>query len=584
MKKKCTSFLAMMLFIVMGVNVASYDLAWAETNTADGQIEADKTIENVEEKMDFLYIESSELESPGTQNIAVAWDKDMGNVHELVLVYSDSEGNTYELKESARAEKSVLFAKEFSSSEVSTYKIKGMKYFVNGSEEEQYLDFKDLEIKADFKVVNNQNDSVTEVVDSNVATTSTNADELSEDVEALLETADAEPANDDGKVVVVIDPGHGGSQPGACSNGLIEKNLTLKISKYFRDELREYSGVEVYMTRETDRDVSDGGDDELSKRVEYAEGVNADILISVHINSTGTGKASGAEVWAPNKNYNRYNIHEIGQGVAKDIQTELVKLGLKDRGVQTSYSKNNTQYADGSLADYYAIIRESKEHGFPGIIVEHAFIDNANDAAFLKSEANLKALGIADATGVANYFGLKKASATIPTPDEATPADVDTELKNAGFCYAEFTAPDQEVANMRGFEPGSDVSTYIAKLNAIEAFSNISYTDADGNAITSGMVETGQIITFEMGDKTYTRNVVVAGDVDGDGKIFATDYVRIKNHIMNVGSPLSGVYKCAADVNGDTKIYATDYVITRNHIMETGKITQLLEFKVYQLN
>lgn len=410
MTKQVSKILVAVLLIALTVVAVDFDFSWADTEGSTEQNVVSTAIENVEGKMEFLYIENSEMESPGTQNIAVAWEQNMSDITEFTLVYSDNNNNNYEIKEANRTEKSVLFSKEFSSSETGNYKINGMKYLIEGSDEVQYLEFNDLDIKADFKVINDQSDSVTTVVDNNVATTSTDVDELSDDVEALLETSNVEPASNNGNVVIVIDPGHGGSQPGACSNGLKEKDLTLKIAKYFRDELKEYSGVEVYMTRETDRDVSDGGDDELSKRVEFAAKKNADLLVSVHINASGNGKGKGAEVWAPNKNYN-FKAYEVGQAVAQDIQDELVKLGLANRGVQTSYSKNNTQYPDGSLADYYAIIRESKEKGFSGIIVEHAFIDNASDAAFLKSEENLKKLGVADATGIANYFGLQKIKA-----------------------------------------------------------------------------------------------------------------------------------------------------------------------------
>ena len=62
-------------------------------------------------------------------------------------------------------------------------------------------------------------------------------------------------------------------------------------------------------------------------------------------------------------------------------------------------------YPDGSKADYYSVIRNSKLAGFPGIIVEHAFLSNASDVtAFLSSEEKLKNLGVADAKGIINYF------------------------------------------------------------------------------------------------------------------------------------------------------------------------------------
>jgi uncharacterized protein YjdB len=65
-------------------------------------------------------------------------------------------------------------------------------------------------------------------------------------------------------------------------------------------------------------------------------------------------------------------------------------------------------YPHGSAADAFGVIRASREAGIPGILIEHAFIDNAKDAAFLSSDANLVKLGQADAKGIASYYGLVK--------------------------------------------------------------------------------------------------------------------------------------------------------------------------------
>ena len=97
-----------------------------------------------------------------------------------------------------------------------------------------------------------------------------------------------------------------------------------------------------------------------------------------------------------------------GKNSAQKILDELSKLGLKNRGIKIRSTEYDT-YPDGSLRDWYGIIRRSKLAGFPGIIVEHAFIDNESDAAKNpKEESFLKQCGVADATGIANYFGLSK--------------------------------------------------------------------------------------------------------------------------------------------------------------------------------
>jgi len=77
------------------------------------------------------------------------------------------------------------------------------------------------------------------------------------------------------------------------------------------------------------------------------------------------------------------------------------------------------------------------------------------------------------------------------------------------------------------------------------------------------------------GEIICTYTIVIYGDVNGDGYIFANDYVLIRNHIMSDNGTISGVAKIAADVNRDNNIYANDYVVIRNHIMsDNGIISQ----------
>lgn len=215
----------------------------------------------------------------------------------------------------------------------------------------------------------------------------------------LVKGADAVGKSD---LVVVIDAGHGGYDSGATGNGLYEKLLTLKIAKYCQAELSQYKGVKVYMTRTKDVFVS------LDNRVLYAAKAKADVFVSIHINSASPS-ANGAEVFYPNSSY-RPAVSAQGQKLARAIQNNLAALGLKNRGIKTLNSMTGSTYVDGSPADYYAVIKGSKKEGFPGIIVEHAFISNASDAKiFLSSNAKLKKLGVADAKGIAACYGLKKA-------------------------------------------------------------------------------------------------------------------------------------------------------------------------------
>lgn len=205
-------------------------------------------------------------------------------------------------------------------------------------------------------------------------------------------------------LVVVIDAGHGGYDGGAEStfNGVTysEKYMNLKIAQACRDELQKYYGVTVYMTRDDDTFVK------LEDRTAYAKSVGADVFVSIHNNSSESGAANGATVFYPNSNYNA-SIGSTGEGLAQSILNNLTQFGLKNNGVQIRNSESGDTYADGSLCDYYSVIRGSKKHGFPGLIVEHAFLSNQSDAEkYLNSDAKLTALGVADAKGIAAYYGL----------------------------------------------------------------------------------------------------------------------------------------------------------------------------------
>ena len=204
------------------------------------------------------------------------------------------------------------------------------------------------------------------------------------------------------EIVVAIDPGHGGSDSGATGYGLMEKDLTLKIARYCRAELESYSGVRVVMTRDSDEYVG------LSERVDRAVASKADVFVSIHINAGG---GTGSEVWIPNPSSYNYYAHVSGSELADRIISKLSALGLTNRGVKFRnseyYNGSGPFYnPDGSISDYYTVIADSRNYGIPGIIVEHAFIDDPQDANFMSSDANLKLLGEADAKAIAEQYDL----------------------------------------------------------------------------------------------------------------------------------------------------------------------------------
>lgn len=215
-------------------------------------------------------------------------------------------------------------------------------------------------------------------------------------------------------ITIVLDAGHDGTHVGARANGVLEEVANLKIAMACYEELSTYDGVNVYMTRTSAGCLAPGSAKATCNfnRVQFAKSKGANALVSLHLNSSTSATPSGATVYHPNGNYNA-TVGAAGQNLAASIQKKLVALGLKNNGTKIRNTETNTKYADGSNADYYDLIKNSKLSGFPGIIVEHAFLSNASDAAnFLSNDEKLKKLGIADAQGIAEYYGLEKAGAS----------------------------------------------------------------------------------------------------------------------------------------------------------------------------
>lgn len=181
---------------------------------------------------------------------------------------------------------------------------------------------------------------------------------------------------------VVIDAGHGGSDSGAIGNGIIEKNLTLDISKYMYDRLKEL-GVPVKLTRNSDVDLPAS---ERPQRVldQYGNGKDV-IVISNHINAGG---AEGAEVIYALRNKDT---------LAKKILDELEKQGqlvrkYYQRRLPRDYNK-----------DYYYMLRNTPNT--EALIVEYGFLDNTSDANKLKN--NYKKYAESVVKAVTEYAGYK---------------------------------------------------------------------------------------------------------------------------------------------------------------------------------
>lgn len=222
-------------------------------------------------------------------------------------------------------------------------------------------------------------------------------------------------------VVVVLDAGHDSSHQGCHTATFTEEIANLYIAYYCKQELEKYSGVTVYMTRdgfECPYGLSeDSKTDCLTNRVNFAKSVNADVLVSLHNDYDPDVDATqnGAKIIIPNPNY-RPELCSKGAALGQSILTQLTGTGLNindwklcpnGTGIVTRDS-STYKYPDGSPIDYYALINKSKTNNMTCVIVEHAFCTNESDLTnHLSTPEQYQQLGIADATGIAGYYGLK---------------------------------------------------------------------------------------------------------------------------------------------------------------------------------
>ena len=381
--------------------------------------------------MEYIVISNPRIDTPGTQTIVAGYQaKD--TLTDAVLTYKNTVTDEEMTVSAARidADTAVFEMNYTDESESGIYSLESLDFEMD---EQMYsLDFAKCGIEGKYGVnqscetepdaVVEDSDTQEETNDSDVSfTTITKDGEVTEnaDISDVVEEAVAQRSSDSeiavyaesgarttstGKVIVVLDPGHGGFDPGTSGFGANEKDLTLKIAKYCKAALEKDGRIQVYMTRETDTSVGNTTNvsTDLYNRIQYAIGKKANLFVSIHLNSA-TASAKGAEVYYPNSNY-RADIGAQGKALATDIQNELVKLGLYNRGAKIQNS-TSSKYPDNSVQDYYYVIQQSKRAGFPGIIVEHAYLSNQSDYNnYLSSDAKLKKLGEADAKGIITYL------------------------------------------------------------------------------------------------------------------------------------------------------------------------------------
>lgn len=187
--------------------------------------------------------------------------------------------------------------------------------------------------------------------------------------------------------VIVIDPGHGGYDPGKVGiKGSHEKDINLAIALKLKDYLEE-SGAKVVMTRTQDEDL-DGLPDKFNKnsdmraRKEIINGSGADILISIHQNAFTQPEVRGAQVFY-------YNESNNAKALANNVQTSI-----------TENADANNKRKIKSTENYYVL----KVSTMPGIIIECGFLTNPEEAAALNSKEYQDKMAWSIYAGIVKYF------------------------------------------------------------------------------------------------------------------------------------------------------------------------------------
>jgi N-acetylmuramoyl-L-alanine amidase len=189
--------------------------------------------------------------------------------------------------------------------------------------------------------------------------------------------------------VVVVDAGHGGDDPGERGKGgIVEKDITLAVAKKLADHLTQ-GGAKVLMTRETDTDLSDPATvgaaakmmESLQRRVALANDNQAELFLSIHVNSFSDKEKCGAQTY-------------VQQGMKKSL--------LAGRFIQEALAGrlNNTKSDQPVEVDYYI----TKNTTMPAVVIEVCFLSNDAEARLLMDESYQERVAGAIYAGVLKYF------------------------------------------------------------------------------------------------------------------------------------------------------------------------------------
>ncbi|PFR46350.1 N-acetylmuramoyl-L-alanine amidase [Bacillus cereus] len=192
--------------------------------------------------------------------------------------------------------------------------------------------------------------------------------------------------------VIIIDPGHGGTDPGKATQGLHESDIVLDTSKRLQSLLEKNTPFRAMLTRETDIRLGEKQGEDLKNRVDFAKEHNGDIFVSIHANASQKHDGYGTETFYYKGSEKKELTEREKESymLADKIQKRLVKaLDTRDRGVKPE--------------DFYVL----RENEMPAVLTELAFLDNSTDYEKLASESGRQIAAEAIYAGILDYYEWK---------------------------------------------------------------------------------------------------------------------------------------------------------------------------------
>jgi N-acetylmuramoyl-L-alanine amidase len=221
------------------------------------------------------------------------------------------------------------------------------------------------------------------------------------------------------KPLIVLDPGHGGNDPGAVGSGTREKNVVLALAKELKKQLEDSGQYRVMLTRENDTYIR------LSSRVAFARKHGADLFVSIHADSIKDSHVRGASVYTLSEKASdaqtemladRENRSDIIAGVDLSVEDEevasiLVDLAMRDTMNQSKFFANllvdTMENGDLRVLENphrYAGFAVLKAPDIPSILVEAGFMSNPKEAGMLGTPDHRRKVAGAIKSGITAYF------------------------------------------------------------------------------------------------------------------------------------------------------------------------------------